>query len=260
MLLLVYVNCVCACLSWQCLLFFGCYCCCRILVAICYYPLLRDGVIWYDGLLLDNKHQDFGQVGAGGAITQQSHLQRQLKVLRLSDGPRHSHLATRGHSLHAEEVALVAADDGNLDMVSGHGVGRAHAEDVGGHGDVGGEGEMVVGYSQRRGQALASLIAKQAFTTTVRRDRGQRQDRTRQRRTDRTNREQKRGISLICRAWHAASWVGLGGQGQSQPHVFLWTSMCHTAPCRVMQEHLKERITFRHSTACTEHALTEPYN
>lgn len=74
-------------------------------------------------------------------------------------------------------------------MVSGHGVGRAHAEDVGGHGDVGGEGEMVVGYSQRRGQALASLIAKQAFTTTVRKDKGQGQNKTRQRRTDRTNRE-----------------------------------------------------------------------
>lgn len=44
-------------------------------------------------------------------------------------------------------------------------MGRAHAEDVGEDGDVGGEGKVVVGYSQGHGQALARLIAKQAFAS-----------------------------------------------------------------------------------------------
>lgn len=46
-------------------------------------------------------------------------------------------------------------------------MGWAHAEDVGEHRDVGGEGEVVVGNSQGHGQALNRLIAKQAFTSTA---------------------------------------------------------------------------------------------
>lgn len=49
-------------------------------------------------------------------------------------------------------------------------MGGAHAEDVGEDRDVGGEGEVVVGYSHGHGQALDRLIAKQAFTSTVKRD------------------------------------------------------------------------------------------
>lgn len=46
-------------------------------------------------------------------------------------------------------------------------MGGAHAEDGGEDGDVGGEGEVVVGYSQGHGQALDRLIAKQAFASTA---------------------------------------------------------------------------------------------
>lgn len=46
-------------------------------------------------------------------------------------------------------------------------MGGAHAEDVGEDGDVGGEGEVVEGYSQGHGQALDRLIAKQAFTSSL---------------------------------------------------------------------------------------------
>lgn len=50
-------------------------------------------------------------------------------------------------------------------------MGGAHAEDVGVDRNVGGEGEVVVGYSQRRGQALDRAIAKQAFASTATRER-----------------------------------------------------------------------------------------
>lgn len=46
-------------------------------------------------------------------------------------------------------------------------MGGAHAEDGGEDGDVGGEGEVVVGYSQGHGQALDRLIAKQAFASSL---------------------------------------------------------------------------------------------
>lgn len=63
-------------------------------------------------------------------------------------------------------------------------MGGAHAEDVGGDGDVGWEGEVVVGYSQGHGQALFRLIAKQAFASTAMTGRwrwgGARQDKTKQ--------------------------------------------------------------------------------
>lgn len=75
-------------------------------------------------------------------------------------------------------------------------MGRAHAEDVGEDGDVGGEGEVVVGYSQGHGQALDRLIAKQAFTTTAMREgwgagAGARQDGIRQNTTG-TERKKKK--------------------------------------------------------------------
>lgn len=48
-------------------------------------------------------------------------------------------------------------------------MGRAHAEDVGEDGDVGGEGEVVVGYSHWHGQALQRLVAKQTFASAAKR-------------------------------------------------------------------------------------------
>lgn len=50
-------------------------------------------------------------------------------------------------------------------------MGGAHAEDVGVDRNVGGKGEVVVGYSQWRGQALNRAIAKQAFASTATRER-----------------------------------------------------------------------------------------
>ena len=95
------------------------------------------------------------------------HQERELKVLWLANGPLYRHHATRGHSLRAEEAVLVALLDGDVDLVAGQYVGGPHPEDVGRHTDIGGESEVVVGYSHRQGQALASLIANQALTTTV---------------------------------------------------------------------------------------------
>lgn len=68
-------------------------------------------------------------------------------------------------------------------------MGGAHAEDGGEDGDVVGEGEVVVGYSQGHGQALDRLIAKQAFTSTAKEKRDRRQDGTRR---NKTGKERKR--------------------------------------------------------------------
>lgn len=74
-------------------------------------------------------------------------------------------------------------------------MGGAHAEDVGEDGDVGGEGEVVVCYSQGLGQALDRVIAKQTFASTAKReDWGRGQDMTGQHGTNepQTDRERKR--------------------------------------------------------------------
>lgn len=100
-------------------------------------------------------------------------------------------------------------------------MGGAHAEDVGVDRNVGGEGEVVVGYSQRRGQALDRAIAKQAFASTATRERkggvwaegkggkgegrgrgGMRKDGTQQAEEERET--ERPDVNSICRAWHAA--------------------------------------------------------
>lgn len=101
-------------------------------------------------------------------------------------------------------------------------MGGAHAEDVGVDRNVGGEGEVVVGYSQRRGQALDRAIAKQAFASTATRERkggvwaevkagkGEREGEGKSVRKGGTQqaeeeRETERpDVNSICRAWHAA--------------------------------------------------------
>lgn len=46
-------------------------------------------------------------------------------------------------------------------------MGGAHAEDIGEDGDVGGEREVVVGYSQGQDRTLDRVIAKQAFASSL---------------------------------------------------------------------------------------------
>lgn len=95
------------------------------------------------------------------------HHERQIEVLWLVNGLLHRHHATRGHSLRAEVALLIPLHNGDVDVIVRQYVGRPHPEDVGGRTDIDGESELVVGYSHRQGQALATLIANQALTTTV---------------------------------------------------------------------------------------------
>lgn len=88
-------------------------------------------------------------------------------------------------------------------------MGGAHAEDGGEDGDVGGEGEVVVGYSQGHGQALDRLIAKQAFASAAK-EKKEIGGRTGQDGTKRAKREKEKGRSgenFICRAWHAEKGI-----------------------------------------------------
>ena len=137
----------------------------------------------------------------------QPQLQRQLKVLWPVDELCHRNYAASGHLLRLEEAGLIAIGDCELDVIAGHEVGGAHAEDVGEDGDVVGEGEQVVRYSQGHGQTLDRLIAKQAFTSTAKRERlggGGGQDGRRQNKTGRERKKKERpGVNFICRAWHA---------------------------------------------------------
>lgn len=99
-------------------------------------------------------------------------------------------------------------------------MGGAHTENVGEDRNVGGEGEVVVGYSQGHGQALDSVIAKQAFTSTAKRKGvegvggvrvggGGRTGRDRTKQAQRDREKKKPGVSLICRAWHAVRNISL---------------------------------------------------
>lgn len=159
------------------------------------------GAIGEFGLGWSHEHQHFSQVGAERAVATQPKLQRQVKVLWLVDGLCHGHHATGGLSLRLEETAFIASGDHHLDVVAGHIVGGAHAEDVGGDGDVCWEGEVVVGYSQRLGQALFRLIAKQAFASTATTGRceeeGARQNRHREK-------EKKKKVNRV--AVHGMQW------------------------------------------------------
>lgn len=127
-----------------------------------------------------------------------------MKVPWLVDELCHCNHTTFGHLLRLEEAFLVARSDGNLDVVTGHGLGGAHAEDVGEDRNFGGEAEVVVGYSQGHGQALDRLIAMQAFTTTVKREGwdGAGRGRIRQNKTG-TEKKEKPDVNVIGRASHA---------------------------------------------------------
>lgn len=110
---------------------------------------------------------DLEEVNAKVSESPKLHLQRDLKVLRKRDGFLDHQDAAVLHAFGGEVASLVTVHDGHLDVVPERRVGRAHAEDVGGNGDFGGECQVVVGNSHRQGQTLASLITRQALTASV---------------------------------------------------------------------------------------------
>lgn len=131
----------------------------------------------------------------------QFHLQRDFKVLRKRDGfLNHQHAAVI-HAFDGEEASLVPVHDGHLDVVPERRVGRAHAEDVGGNGDFGGECQVVVGNSRRQGQALASQITRQALTATAK-------GRWRETRGKREKREEKEGLERCTTCGGVCDWEG----------------------------------------------------
>lgn len=119
--------------------------------------------------LCGHKDEKLGHKGADGAVAIEVHLDGQQQVPGLGDGLGEGHHPAVGVHLPGGEKALViAAGDGQLHAVPGHGAGGAHAEDHGGHLDVGGEREVVVGYSQRQPVALLILMARQALAAAAR--------------------------------------------------------------------------------------------
>lgn len=103
-----------------------------------------------------------------------SHLDCQKKVSGLCDLTLHDHKATVVvHFFCGEKPLLVPADDGQLNFIPRDSIGRTHAENVGGHLDVGRKREVIVGYSQRQALALLIFITRQALTATARKVRTQ---------------------------------------------------------------------------------------
>lgn len=122
--------------------------------------------------LCGHKDEKLGHKGADGAMAIQVHLDSQEQVPGLRDGLGEGHHpAVVVHLPGAEKALLIAAGDGQLHAVPGDGTGGAHAENHRGHLDVGGEREVVVGYSQRQRAALLILMARQALTAAARVDR-----------------------------------------------------------------------------------------
>lgn len=109
---------------------------------------------------MGDKHSDLGQVEANGAIAAQPHLHTEQEVLRLAQGLLQGDDPSVALSLGAEVAVLVASHDGELDAVLGEGIRRSHSEDISGHGDVGGKGEIVEGDSQGKEEAVARLSAR----------------------------------------------------------------------------------------------------
>ncbi len=141
---------------------------------------------------------DLEEVNTKMSESPKLHLQRDLKVLRKREGFLDHQDAAVLLAFGGEVASLVTVHDGHLDVVPERRVGRAHAEDVGGNGDFGGECQVVVGNSHRQGQTLASLITRQALTATARRQTGER--------------EKREGLER-CGAPHAEKCVILRGRG-----------------------------------------------
>lgn len=143
------------------------------------------------------KDVKLGHKGADGAVAGEVHPDGQEHVPGLGDGLGEGHHpAVVVHLPGGEKALLVAAGDGQLHAVPGDDTGGAHAEDHGGHLDVGGEREVVVGYSQRQLGALLILMARQALAAAERK----------------VDRETRRGLGPIQQAEKQQS-VGRGERG-----------------------------------------------
>lgn len=92
-----------------------------------------------------DEQSNLEQVNAQMAETRQLHLQRDLEVLRMSDGFLQHQNAAVIQPFGGEESVPVPVHDGHFDIVPERGVGRAHAEEVGGDGDFGRKCQLVVG-------------------------------------------------------------------------------------------------------------------
>lgn len=102
------------------------------------------------------------------------HLNCQKKISGLCDLTLHDHKATVVvHFFCGEKPLLVPAGDGQLNFIPWDSIGRTHAENVGGHLNVGRKREVIVGYSQRQALALLIFITRQALTATARKVRTQ---------------------------------------------------------------------------------------
>lgn len=102
-------------------------------------------------------------------MAEELHLNRQEEVPGLCDWLLHGHhTAVAVHMSGTENTLLIPTDDGELNFIPGDDTGRAHAENIDGNLNVGGEKEVIRSYSQ--GQALAFLIvvARETLTTTAR--------------------------------------------------------------------------------------------
>lgn len=117
------------------------------------------------------RHKDIklGHKGADCAVAIEIHLDGQEQVPGLGNGLGEGHHPTVvAHLSSGEKALLIAGGDGQLHAVPRDSTGRAHAENHCGHLDVGGEREVVVGYSQRQPGALLVLMARQALTAAER--------------------------------------------------------------------------------------------
>lgn len=124
------------------------------------------------------------------------HLDGQEQVPGLRDGLGEGHHPTVvAHLLGGEKALLIAAGDSQLHAVPRDGIGGAHAENHRGHLDVGGEREVVVGYSQRQLGALLILMARQALAAAARK----------------VDRETRRGLEQIQQAEEQQSARESGG-------------------------------------------------
>lgn len=116
----------------------------------------------------------FGYEGADSSMAGQLHLNHQDEIAGLCDLPLHeNHTIVAAHFFGSEKTLLISADDGEQNFIPRDSTGRAHAENIDGNLNVGGEREVVRSYSQ--GQVLAFLIfvTRQALTTTARKVRRQ---------------------------------------------------------------------------------------
>lgn len=163
--------------------------------------------------LCRHKDEKLGHKGADGAVAMEVHPDGQEQVPGLGDRLGEGHHPTVGaHLPSGEKALLIAAGNGQLHAVPRDGIGGAHAENHRGHLDVGGEREVVVGYSQRQLGALLVLMARQALAAAARQVGRERRVRARS-----ASREQQRaGRGLAGRGLPPPP--GPCGQCQEHPH------------------------------------------